>query len=115
MVLMIVVKLYELKTGREFIFVRWRTKVDQYAHISFSKTKLFLATKEHQVVVFVKSLPARALNTVSHFNDYLHKRYGKHIDMIKGRSVPTNKGSVSFFVSAISEYKKEINKESKSF
>ena len=112
MVLMVLIKLHELKTGKEFIFVRWRTKIDRYAHVSFSKLKLFVLTKEHQVADFVKGLPAKVLNVVSRFNDYLHKRYGKHIDMIKGRSVPTNKGSVSFFVSAISEYKNEIKKES---
>lgn len=108
MMLMILVKLHELKTGREFILVRWRTKIDRYAHVSFSRARVFVAEKEHKAVFFLKGLPARALNLVSSFNDFLHKRYGKHIDMIKGRSVPTNKGSVSFFVSSISEYKKEI-------
>ena len=108
---MILIKIHELKIGKEFIFVRWRTKIDYYAHVSFSKIKLLVLKREHQVVYFVKSLPAKVINTVSHFNDYLHRRYGKHVDMIKGRSIPANKGSVSFFVSAISEYKNEVKKE----
>ena len=111
MLLMVLIKIHELKIGKEFIFVRWRTKIDRFAHVSFSKTKLFLLKREHQVVYFVKSLPAKVINAVSRFNDYLHRRYGKHVDMIKGRSVPANKGSVSFFVSAISEYKNDIKKE----
>ena len=112
MILMILIKNHEIKTGKEFIFAYWRMKIDHYAHTSFSKLKSFVLTKEHQAVVFLKSIPVKALNSISHFNDYIHKRYGKHIDMVKGRSIPKNKGSVSLFVSAISDYKNEIKKES---
>jgi len=112
---MISIKVYELKTGSEFIFVRWRKNIDNVSHAWFSKLKLFAASKERAFIVFVKTMPVYVLKTVSSFNDYLHKRYGKHVDMIKGRNVPTNKGSVSFFVSAISEYKNEIKDGSKTF
>lgn len=108
MAAIVAVKHFELEKGREFIFIRWRRKIDSFAHISFAKTKLFVVKKEHQAVSFVKDIPARVLNWVSTFNEFLHKKYGKHIDMIKGRSVPENKNSASFFVNAISEYKKDL-------
>lgn len=107
---MILIKLHELKTGKEFILVRWRNEVDRFANISFSKLRLFVVNQEHQVLIFLKGLPGKALGLVSGLNELLHKKYGKHIDMIKGRSTPTNKGSVSFFVNAISEYKKEVKR-----
>lgn len=111
MVFMMLVKFYEIKTGSDFIFIRWRKKIDYYAHVWFAKTKIFVLKKEHQIVSLIKGIPLNVLNIVSRLHNYLHSRYGKHIDMIKGRNTPTNKGSVSFFVSAISEYKNEIKKQ----
>ncbi len=110
MAFMIIVKLFELKTGKDFILVRWRNKIDEYAYIYFSKTKKFISNKEKSTIIFVKSIPFRVLHLVSLLHSYLQKKYGKHVDMIKGRSVPSNKGSVSFFVHSISEYKKEIKR-----
>jgi hypothetical protein len=110
MLSMILVKLFELKTGRDFIFIRWRNKIDKFAHLWYSKTKIFIVSKEHSSIAFIKNIPVKILHLVSVVHVYLYKRYGKHVDMIKGRSVPTNKGQVSFFVNSISEYKKEIKR-----
>jgi hypothetical protein len=107
---MILVKHFELKAGRDFIFIRWRNKIDGFAHTWFSKTKKFIVSKERSSIAFVKSIPVRVLHLVSVVHMYLHKKYGKQIDIIKGRSVPANKGQVSFFVNSISEYKKEIKR-----
>ena len=107
---MILVKLFELKSGKDFIFVVWRNKIDGYAHLWFAKAKKFIIAKEHSSIAFMKNIPVKVLHLVSVVHVYLHKKYGKQIDMIKGRSVPTNKGSVSFFVNSISEYKKEIKR-----
>ena len=107
---MISVKLYELKTGRDFIFIRWRNKIDEQAHKWFAKTKIFVTQKERSTIAFIKDVPVKVLYIVSKLHVYLHSRYGKHVDMIKGRSIPTNKGSVSFFVNSNSEYKKEIKR-----
>ena len=110
MLAMILVKLFELKTGRDFIFIRWRNKIDEFAHVWFSKTKIYIVTKEHNTIAFIKNIPVKVLHLVSVVHMYLNKRYGKHVDMIKGRSIPANKGQVSFFVNSISEYKKEIKR-----
>jgi hypothetical protein len=110
MLLMISIKLFELRAGRDFIFIRWRNKIDEVAHLWFSKTKIFISSKERNTIAFVKSLPVKALHVVSKIHMYMHKKYGKQIDMIKGRSIPANKGQVSFFVNSISEYKKEIKR-----
>lgn len=107
---MILVKLFELKSGRDFMFIRWRSKVDKYAHLWFTKIKTSIVLIERKSIAFVKNIPVKALHIVSGVHVYMHKKYGKHVDMIKGRSVPTNKGSVSFFVNSISEYKKEIKR-----
>ena len=102
MLLMVLIKHFELKAGRDFIFIRWRNKIDEFAHAWFSKTKTFIVSKEHSSIAFVKNIPVKVLHLVSVIHLYLHKRYGKQIDMIKGRTVPTNKGQVSFFVNSIS-------------
>ena len=112
---MISIKVYELKTGNEFIFIRWRKNIDQVSHSWFSKLKNFVTLKERDFIAFTKKIPVHILKIVSNLHDYLYRRYGKHVDMIKGRNIPTNKGSVSFFVSAISEYKNEINEGVKRF
>ena len=112
---MVGIKLYEIRSGREFILARWRNNIDRISHSWFLRGKIFVASQEHKVVVLVKSMPVRALGVVSSLHEYMHRRYGKQINMIKGRGVPTNKGSVSFFVSAISDYKKEIREESRNF
>lgn len=107
---MITVKHFELKAGKDFIFVVWRNKIDEYAHLWFTNTRKFVAIRERSVISFVKNIPLKVLHLVSVIHMYLHKKYGKQIDMIKGRTVPTNKGQVSFFVNSISEYKKEIKR-----
>jgi hypothetical protein len=107
---MILVKLFELRAGKDFVFVVWRNKIDELAHVWFAKAKIFIAEKERSSIVFIKNIPVKALYVVSHIHMYMHKKYGKHVDMIKGRTVPTNKGNVSFFVNSISEYKKEIKR-----
>ena len=110
MLLMILVKLFELKTGRDFILAQWRQKIDKHAHVWFAKTKDFVLKAEKGAVAFVKNIPIHTLELVSKLHMYLHKKYGKRVDMIKGRTIPTNKGSVSFFINSISEYKKEIKR-----
>jgi hypothetical protein len=110
MMAMILVKLFELKAGRDFIFIRWRNKIDEYTHLWFNKTKIFITSKEKISIAFVKNLPVRALDMISKLHVFMHKKYGKHVDMIKGKNIPTNKGQVSFFVNSISEYKKEIKR-----
>ena len=107
---MISIKLFELRRGKDFIFARWRNKIDNYAHLLFAKTKKIIIEKERNFISYIKNIPVKVLYLVSRLHVYLHKRYGKQIDMIKGRSIPTNKGQVSFFVNSISEYKKEIKR-----
>lgn len=107
---MIMVKFFELKSGKDFIFVRWRNKIDEYTHLWFTQSKIFISSKEKSFIIFVKNLPVRALHMVSNLHVFMHRKYGKHVDMIKGKNVPTNKGQVSFFVNSISEYKKEIKR-----
>ncbi len=111
MLFMILVKLFELKTGKDFIFVKWRKEIDKHAHVWFANTKAFVVKLEKSAVVFIKNIPLHTLEIVSKIHMYLHKKYGKRVDMIKGRTIPTNnKGSVSFFINSISEYKKEIKR-----
>jgi len=110
MIIMIVVKLFEIRIGKDFVFVVWRNKIDEYTHLWFAKVKKFVTSKERNTIAFVKNIPVQILALVSKLHVYLHKRYGKQVDMIKGRKIPTNKGSVSFFINSISEYKKEIKR-----
>lgn len=110
MIVMVIVKLFELKSGRDFIFVVWRNKIDKFAHLWFGKTKKFIVSKERDFIIFVKNVPVQILGFVSKLHMFLHKRYGKQVDMIKGRNIPSNKSSVSFFINSISEYKKEIKR-----
>lgn len=110
MVTMIIVKLLELRAGKDFVFVVWRNRIDEYAHLLFIRMKKFIVAKERESILFVKSIPVKVLDIVSKVHMYLHKKYGKRVDMIKGRSIPANKGSVSFFINSISEYKKEIKR-----
>lgn len=107
---MILIKLFELKSGRDFIFVVWRNKIDKFAHLWFAKVKTIISSKEREFIIFVKNIPVQILSYVSRLHLYLHKRYGKQVDMIKGRNITSNKGSVSFFINSISEYKKEIKR-----
>ena len=107
---MVLVKLFELKTGKDFILADWRNKIDKHVHVWFAKTKEFIVRIEKSTVVFIKNIPIHTLELVSKLHMYLHKKYGKRVDMIKGRTIPTNKGSVSFFINSISEYKKEIKR-----
>lgn len=108
---MVSIKLYELKRGSEFVLVKWRKAADRLVQEGLLKTKIFIVAQEHRTITFVRNLPARGLHFVAWFNEYLHNRYGKHIDMIKGKGAPSGKGQASFFMSAISEYKKDLGQE----
>jgi hypothetical protein len=110
MMFMVLVKLFELRTGKDFVFVVWRNKIDKHVHLWFAKIKKFIVAKEQSLIYLIKNIPLKVLYLVSVVHIYLHKKYGKHVDMIKGRSIPTNKGNVSFFVNSISEYKKEVKR-----
>ena len=109
--LMVAVKLYELKKGEEFVFIKWRKKTDVFIHSWILRAKNFINDSEHQIVSAVKGFPLKVLHFISWLNEIMHKRYGKHIDLIKGRNTPSNSGSASFFVSTIAEYKKDLEEK----
>lgn len=108
MLLTLAIRAYEIKRGETSLLYRTRKNLDIFARQAYTRSRVWIVEKENATVLMVKSIPGRALSLVSRFNDYVHVKYGKHIDLIKGRATPIHKGSASFFVNAISEYKREI-------
>lgn len=81
----------------EFIHETWHMfRVTYFARARAFAISTFF-TIAHEVLHFIGIVGLK-----------LKERHGKWLDMVKGKGVIKNKGSVSFFLKDVSEYKKTI-------
>jgi hypothetical protein len=113
MLVMVGLRSTQLKLGDKFFvykFIKWCDS----AAVAFGKKYIwkYILIAERAVVAFFKKIPVWILKLVSKIHLSLYKKYGKHIEHIKKGKIDieaSKKLSTSAFVSAINEYRKEMN------
>lgn len=75
------------------------------------RTKYLVQARTFIVALFY-TVAQRVLRFVLESTRKLQARNGKWYDMVKGKGVLKNKGSVSFFLRDVAEYKKSIKSDS---
>lgn len=107
---MFVFRLIELKTRREF-FSSFRKKSDIFIlkiwksiYYSFDSVTSRISDELHKI-------PRIIAHFVSDIWEFMTERSSKYSDLIRGKKVLKNKGSASFFISSVAEYKKELKKD----
>jgi len=103
MLLLVLFRSLELAFKKDFISRNFRNKTDIFILNIWNKFITFIVKIKDFVASKLKKVSGEVLHFFVLIWEALVKKSEKYIDMIRGKGVVNNKGSVSFFLSSISK------------
>lgn len=116
-VAMVIKKLFEIRELKlsviEGIEKEFQGKLYELVHDFWYDFRIKILARSRVIAIQTLRIVEHAvIGFIIKVGDRLRKRHRKLYDMVKGKGVIKNKGSVSFFLKEVSEYKNgEVSKE----
>ena len=106
MVLMMILRSFELITGRNIISEKFRDITDRKIIILWNKASRYLNARKKEFHNFLDHIPVFFARILYIILKWMRKKGDRFFNMVKGKGALTNKGSASFFLNSIHEHKK---------
>jgi hypothetical protein len=113
-ILMIILKSVELRSGKKSLFSRMGASSDHFVHATYDKVRFGLSQiNKNNAVKFLQWIAFHVLSFGHRIYVYLHDKAHRHphskkvIDMVKGKIEISQHGGSSFYLKKIAEETKE--------
>ena len=110
MLFMVFFRGIEIIFKKELIPVRIRERSDRRINLVWQRVSYTLDKSQARLMHGIKHLPSTVLHIINYVWSHVFKKSMHFAETLKGKGVPTTKGSASFFISSINDHKKKINK-----
>jgi hypothetical protein len=107
MILMVFLRLFEIKRGKDLVSVYYRDKMDLFVVKSCKRTVLLWRNSRDRLANYIEKIPGMFVGLEKVIHRFLSNRFKHLADMIKGTGVNRKGGAVSFYLKSVSEYKKD--------
>lgn len=97
----------EVKRNKNFISLNIRNKSDRFI-LKYWRYLIAILNYIAEVIAFnLKKIPTIFMHIVSDIWEFITERSSKYVDVVRGKGTLKKGGSVSFFISSISEGKEK--------
>lgn len=110
MLLMVFFRGIELIFKKELIPVRIRERSDRRLNLVWQRISYAIDKSQSRLMHAIKHFPSTVLHIINYVWSHVFKKSMHLAETLKGKGVPTTKGSASFFISSINDHKKKISK-----